>query len=143
MPYILTLLIFFSLFVEGADLGTFGTTFPIEEDDLLLVLQERLSNAEYDEVKKQEVMNAFVDSINVPKGRKLPKAVVAKSYAFDPTFVLQEDIKDNDGKIIIAKGSSVNPLEKTPTSRRLTIHRRVRHRPSFMGQEAHWKVDFG
>ncbi len=114
MPYFLMLLMFFSFSVEGADLGTFGTTFSIEEEDLILVLQERLSRVEQDPKKKQEMMNQFVEAIHAPKGRELPKALTPRIFFFDPTIVVKEEIKDSQGKTLVPKGTRVNPLEKTP-----------------------------
>jgi len=35
-----------------------------------------------------------------------------KTFYYDPTFVLQRNIRDAEGKILIPKGTTVNPLSK-------------------------------
>jgi len=115
------LFLFASPFVNAKDLGTYGTTFPIQEEDLIQVLQNRLSNAQYDEEKKMVIENAWLESIHNPKGIKLPKAIKPRIFEYDPTIVVQEDIKDADETIIIPKGTKINPLDRTGLGRSLLL----------------------
>ncbi len=110
MAYFLTLLLFCSANLSAKDFGVFGATFVIQEEDLIVVLQERLAKAKLEEKQILELQDAFIESVKNPKGKKLPKAIYPRIFEFDPTLCMQEDIKDQDGKIIVSKGMQFNPL---------------------------------
>lgn len=97
------------------DLGTYGEVFPIQEEDLLNILQERLKKARLG----GKITEVFVDSIENPKGNLYPKAKHARSFEFDPSLSLAQDIKDHHGNILLSKGTLVNPLEITSLSKDL------------------------
>jgi conjugal transfer pilus assembly protein TraW len=111
MPHLLIPLLLCSMLLSAKDFGTYGTTFSIAEEDLLLVLRERLAQTQWDEEKRDQIRNAFVKRIEVPKGRQLLKAEKLRVFEFDPSIVLQEDIKDHEGKAIVYKNTHINPLE--------------------------------
>ena len=46
----------------------------------------------------------------------ITKAIKQKEFYYDPTFVLEEEVHDHDGKIIHPKGTKINPLDKTSFS---------------------------
>jgi conjugal transfer pilus assembly protein TraW len=98
-----------SLYAE--DLGTFGVVFPIQEEDLLIVLQKRLEAATQDPHARKTIENKFIASIEAPKGIDLPRARNPRSYEFDPSMTLNADLNDHEGKLFFKKGSAVNPLE--------------------------------
>ena len=113
MAYFLAIFFLSIASLNAKDLGNYGTLFKITEEDLLMILNERLSKATIDEHKQEEIQKAFVKSIETPKGKTLPQAIKQRSFDFDPTIYLHEDLKDKEGKIILAKGSKVNPLDNT------------------------------
>jgi conjugal transfer pilus assembly protein TraW len=112
MAYFLSIFLSLSLLASAQDFGTFGTTFAIEEEDLILVLRKRLSKMEWDENSCFNLEKAFTKSIKNPKGKSFPKATCARIFNFDPTICLNEDIKDQTGKVIVQKGTRINPLER-------------------------------
>ena len=99
------------MFLSAKDFGNYGTVFHIAEENLLTVLRERLAKAQLDEEKRKLIRKAFVKSIQSPKGRTLPKADKLRVFEFDPTIRAQEDVKDHEGKVIISKGTQINPLD--------------------------------
>jgi conjugal transfer pilus assembly protein TraW len=111
MAYFIIALLFCTAILDANDLGTFGTTFPIAEEDFLIVLQERLAEANSDKDKQEKMQKTFVESVAHPKGIQLPRAKNQRTYEFDPTLYLREDIKDHEEHIIASKGTRINPLE--------------------------------
>lgn len=114
MSNLLIVFIFLTASLGAKDLGKFGETFPIQEDDLIEVLQDRLVQNKMDAKKKQEFEQTFVNSIKNPKGSCLPKAIQKRCFEFDPTIYVREDVKDQNGNIIIPKGTKINPLDSNP-----------------------------
>ncbi|MFI5343146.1 MAG: hypothetical protein ACHQUC_02885 [Chlamydiales bacterium] len=103
-PVLIALILFSS--VHAADLGTFGHTFPIEEQDILEYIKERILTASPEEKKKL----ANIQAISASKEVKLPQAIAYRCFFYDPTVMAHQDIKDSKGKVIVAKGISYNPL---------------------------------
>ncbi len=92
------------------DHGVHSQTFHIEEENLIDYLEARFKN----------------EPPRIIKAHSTPQAVAglkkAESYAvhyFDPTIILKDDIQDIEGKIIIPKGTSYNPLEHISLSQSL------------------------
>lgn len=110
MAYFLILL-FALAHLNAKDFGSYGTTYPISEESLLDVLKKRLHSVDFEE-KKKEWLSNFKHSIENPKGKKLPNAVTERKFLFDPSVIAHQDIHDLEGKIIISKGTKVNPLDR-------------------------------
>jgi conjugal transfer pilus assembly protein TraW len=111
MAYLLMLLWIFPLY--SIDLGTQGHTFPIAEIDLLELLQNRLGETSE---KKLALINATMEKrirkhIESPTPVPLPYAKHDRIFSFDPTITVKSEVKDDQGKVIIAKGTKYNPLE--------------------------------
>lgn len=112
MPNLLiSFFIFFACFFDGIqakNFGTLGHTYPIEERDLLEVIQEKLASRSEDEI----LSYVWQRQDFVPKPlKRLKECKKPRSFYFDPTVVLKEDILDAKGKVIIPKGTAYNPLE--------------------------------
>ena len=106
---------FGSLSAPVKDLGVHGHTYPIAERSLLEVIHEKLSHAEKS-VKLKELQQQFMrrakKSLRSPKAFvSLPHAHETKEYLFDPTYTQKEEVRDHEGRIIVASGTKVNPLE--------------------------------
>jgi conjugal transfer pilus assembly protein TraW len=112
MPYFLTTLLFVSFQIFAKDYGTYGATFDIQEEDFMLVLKNRLEDFRLDEKRKDEWQRAFVGSIENPRGKELPRAKASRKFEYDPTLLIRDDIRDHEGKLIVAKGTTINPLDK-------------------------------
>lgn len=104
---------FFSI-LEGKDFGTFGHTFPIKEKSLKEVLQEKAGALSQEEVrrgcenlaekiKKEETLFKKISHIK--------EAEHYRSFVYDPSISLEEDILDDKGEALFPKGMKVNPLE--------------------------------
>lgn len=100
------LLMVIANFAHAKDLGTFGHTFDIAEKDLLTVIETKLQNVDlstYHEKLRKQVL----EPNRIPN---ITKAQNNTSRKFDPTVILDEDILDENGKVLYAKGFAINPL---------------------------------
>lgn len=106
--------LFVTLKAKAVDLGTFGNSFAIKEDDLQEHLIKKLDSLDQDKLAEYQkaIANQTVQSIKKPKAVKgISKANKYGQRFFDPTFVVGEDIYSASGKLLYAKGSKLNPLE--------------------------------
>lgn len=98
------------------DLGTVAHTFEIHEQNLLEVIQSKLNALEQSGQMaghQQQVQQQVKKSIERP--RPVAGLTVATRYAsklYDPSFVLDADIKDHVGNMIGQKGTKYNPLDQ-------------------------------
>lgn len=111
-------LLFFEL--HAKDLGTYGTTFPIQEENFIDVLQARIVNFE-EQNGAVFIADKLSKGILNPKGISLPKATAYRSFIYDPSFLLAADIEDHEGTIIAHKGTTVNPLTLTPLTKSMVF----------------------
>jgi conjugal transfer pilus assembly protein TraW len=109
--------------VEAEDLGTVGPTYAIEEPHLLTAIEQQLQQKETSgELARLEARarERVVDSIEHPK--PLPGITPtrsARSFYFDPSIVVRENITDAKGNILVTAGTRQNPLTVTSLSKRL------------------------
>ena len=103
---------------SAKDYGQQGATFPVMEVDLLRVIEARLQAAQASGriAAMQQDMQRKAD---LRVRRPLPVAGITiarqrRAWTFDPSITVQQDITDGRGRLIIAKGTRVNPLNTVP-----------------------------
>lgn len=100
---------------QADEIGIVGPTYDIAEPDLLEVIQSRLYQMEEsgELAKKQgEYQGRVVGAIEKPKPAPGLKATATKrTFYYDPTMILDHDIRGDDGSILFARGLKVNPLD--------------------------------
>ncbi len=116
-----TWLIFFFLIemclraAQAKDLGTFGAMFPIEENNLLDVIQARLAKLQQEgtlERHQQNIQSKVKKRIERPQAVEgIIHTVQPRTYTFDPSITVTKDLKDHQGTVFYQKGQQVNPLE--------------------------------
>ena len=96
------------------DLGVYGETFPLQEANLLTVLQDRLQKMEktgdlhhHQQTLAQQAAARVRQPIAVP----LLNTVKARQWTYDPRLIVAKDIKDARGHLVAAKGTVINPLD--------------------------------
>lgn len=104
---------------HAKDFGVVGHSYEIIEQDIIEYIKQKLENQDLDAINKgmqEKVRERF----------ERPEAVVGikdskenREYYYDPTFVLDHDIKDPNGQLIHEKGKVINPLSKVPLSNAL------------------------
>jgi len=97
------------------DYGQHGTLWPVIEPDLLQQIQARLKRLEASgETARlnQRLKQRTIARINRPAPvAGVTHAASLHSWQFDPSISAERDIADDKGRIIIARGTRVNPLD--------------------------------
>jgi len=111
-------------YLLAENLGVYGQIYSIAEPDLLSSIHAKLlayqNNGELAEMEK-DLKDRAQQSILRPT----PVSGINDALAGDkpivsyytPTLVLQNDILDQNGKILFSKGTSINPLDKNTTEK--------------------------
>src|SRR5437899_1150160 len=109
--------------VRAGDLGTVGPTYEIEEPHLLTAIEQRLRQKEKSgELARLEAdaKQRVVDSIENPKPLPgITRTASARSFYFDPSIVVRENITDAKGNILVPAGTRQNPLTVVSLSKHL------------------------
>src|SRR5262249_45885858 len=108
---------------RAVELGTIGPTYPIAEVDFLEFIKQRLREKERTgELAKleEQARTRSIESVRNPKPvGGLSPATSARTYYYDPTFVLDRNLLDEQGRLLFAAGTKKNPLEVVAMSKRL------------------------
>lgn len=102
---------------ESGDFGVRGPVQPIAEPDLIAVMQAKVQTIDWDskvEGAKGRMWN------NVPMVT-LPEAIKTQLRRVDATVVATQDIKAQDGAVIVPAGKRVNPLSLRPWTQSLIV----------------------
>jgi len=108
---------------QALDLGTIGPTYRIEEPHLLADIERRLLDKERTgELRRlmDEARTRGVDAVRFPEpvsGVQVTSR--ARTFYFDPTFTLDRNLVDAQGRLMFAAGIRKNPLEIVSLSKRL------------------------
>lgn len=97
------------------DYGTRGHTFQIKERSLLDAIEEKLKVAQENGTIKN-LQKKFQDKVKQKISRPTTISDIyhvanSRERIFDPTYTQQSDVKDYLGRIIVSKGTTVNPLD--------------------------------
>jgi conjugal transfer pilus assembly protein TraW len=112
-----------SFAAHAQDLGIIGPVYPIAEPSLLEVILARLRDAEATGVLarlQRDAQARAKHQIEQPAVIvKLTKTTKARSFYYDPSIVVPYAITDADGRLIVAPGTRVNPLDTVSMSKQL------------------------
>lgn len=100
----------------GKDFGLRGELFPIVEENLILVLQKRLSsNPSHNPV--QPLLKKIEEKAKHPKLKFVPpNATKNRTFHYDPSYTVPASIKNEKGIVIVQQGTKINPLKHLPLS---------------------------
>ncbi len=107
--------------VFETDLGVVGPTYDIREPDLLEEIQAKLqakqASGELARMQEEGRKRAMA-SVREPKAVEgVSKTMVAKTRFWDPSIVIQENVVDEKGRVLIPKGTVANPLDHMQMSK--------------------------
>ena len=109
--------------VRAMDLGQIGPTYSIAETHLLKDIERRLRDKERSGELARLMENVRSRSVASVRDPSPVSGVVAtqapRTFYVDPTFVLDRNIVDTQGRLLFAAGTRKNPLEVVSLSRRL------------------------
>lgn len=104
---------------EVKDYGKYGTTYPVEEENLLEVIEARLKSPEVQKRIKSMLGKARDEMYKLTKyDGMISRAEEDRVYRIDPSLTLDADITDHEGNVIFAKGSTFNPADHVPLTGR-------------------------
>lgn len=108
---------------NAENLGTVGPVYSIKEPDLLVQIQKKLNDkqasGEIDRRNKEAQEHARSLIENPLPVAEIKTVATPRTFFFDPSIVIEKDITDQSGRVIVAAGTKVNPLDKISLSRRL------------------------
>ncbi len=104
-------LIVIPLEAQAKDFGIEGHTYQIIEEDFLEVIAGKIKKTNWDEVNKkiQTKTKEYVERPTAVLG--ITRAKESKEFFYDPSYVLTQDIRDQNNQIIHKAGIEVNLLE--------------------------------
>ena len=99
---------------NAVDFGVIGKTWEIKERDAVEEIQDNLKVMEkagqlddHNQIIKEKVE----ERVRNPKPLNIKRTEVARVFSYDPSIILNEDLKDAKGVIFYKKGTRVNPLD--------------------------------
>lgn len=101
--------------LSAKDLGTFGQTFPILEENLLSFIQAKIyalkengELAQHQKIISEKVVKVIERPVPV---EGLIRTLESRRFYYDPSITVPYDLKDHKGVIFHRAGTTVNPLE--------------------------------
>lgn len=113
---LLVLSLFGSQCVMAKVLGVHGKTYPIGEQDLVQVIEVKLStmqkNGKFSELEKTVKARAQAATERPVPVAGVSKTVTERKFFFNPSITVAENLYDHQGQLIHQKGSILNPLDQ-------------------------------
>ena len=108
---------------QAVDHGQMGETWPVIESDLMAVIKARLDRAQASGTL-DELNQRFAAKVQQRVLRPVPvsgisRAEVTRTWEFDPSIVVESDVRDHQGNLIAAAGQRVNPLAASALTKKL------------------------
>lgn len=102
---------------QAKDFGLYGHDFEIAEPNMLSEITSQVRALE-DKGKIDAINQDFIKRVKKhilePNPLSLKKVKETVSYPYYPSVTLNEDITDANNQVLIAKGTSINALDKMP-----------------------------
>jgi conjugal transfer pilus assembly protein TraW len=108
---------------HAESLGTYGASYRIKERDAIAVMKEavkrKLANGGEQQMIKgaQDRYIASLNDVDTPKGITLAKT--SNTRFVDLTETVKENYTDGQGRLIVAAGTRINPLQIMPLTYKL------------------------
>lgn len=107
----------------AVSLGVIGPTYPISEphflEQLLARLREKEQSGELARAQREALDRATASVMNPRPVEGLRTVRFPRTFYVDPTFTLDRNITDQQGRVLFPTGTRKNPLEVVSLSRRL------------------------
>lgn len=109
--------------LNAKSLGVHGVIYPIEEQDPVALIEQKLKVMEDSGELKQrslELQKKARASVERPKPVEgIIRASQGRIFTFDPSYEVKADLKDHLGRTFAKKGTKINPLEAVSLSQKL------------------------
>lgn len=108
---------------RAEDLGTIGQTYAIEEPHLLHYIEQTLRDKEKTgelASLEEQAKSRVIESIRNPRPLAgIRPTQTARTFYFDPSIKVEQNITDDKGNIVVPAGTAKNPLELVSLSKHL------------------------
>lgn len=108
------------------NVGIMGETYPIIEIDFLDYLYSRIEmmqkNGEWESIQNHAKQSAIHYRNRPTQVTGITRTTTHKNWVYDPSIILDHDVKTPDGKLIAKQGTVVNPLNFMPLSKTLIFY---------------------
>lgn len=115
MSIVIVFLVWPMQFSNSKDFGRHGRVFLIEEIDMTdFILSKIKSMTENGELQKhqEDFRKKVLKSVMRPKEvQGIISTIKERKYHYDPSYKLEEDVRDQNGKLIYPKGKRINPFD--------------------------------
>ena len=105
------------------DLGRVGPVWPVAEPDLLALIQSRLqekqASGELARIQKDFEVRSRRSIESPAPVTGLVRTRAPRSFLFDPTVTAPDTVRDPEGRVLVAAGTRINPLDYVGLSRPL------------------------
>ena len=109
----------------AADYGKIGPTYLVHEPDMLAWIEQRVAakvaSGEALRHQQQQAEKIKHKLHNPEPLRSVTRARKPRTLYYDPTFVVEENITDDGGRILVAAGTTINPLDRVGLHRPLVF----------------------
>lgn len=113
----------FAGIASAQDLGVIGPVYPIAEPSLLEVILSKLRDAETSghlARLQRDAQSRATQAVQNPQPlTNVKKTRTARTFYYDPSIVVPYAISDGEGRVIVAPGTKVNPLDTVSLSKHL------------------------
>jgi conjugal transfer pilus assembly protein TraW len=104
--------------VNAKSFGIVGEVFPVAEKSFLVLIAERLRALEASgqlQALNERWVNTVALHANRPTPLNLGRATYTSKHTYVPAITLSQDIAGSEGRLLYARGTQVNALEKLPS----------------------------
>lgn len=109
--------------VIARDHGQIGETWAVSEPDMMTLIKARLetakANGQLDALNREFVAKAKAKVMRPVPVSGIGTAIEDKSWTYDPSIILENDIADHKGQMIARAGQRYNPLDHVALSQDL------------------------
>lgn len=99
---------------HAKNLGVWGATFPVAEQDIKEFIFSRLrtmqQNGELDKINASFIRNVKTHTLRPKPVEGITTTDRPQTFYYDPTYILQKTITDDRGNVIARAGTTINPL---------------------------------
>lgn len=111
--------------VGAVDYGKIGPTYEVTEPDMLAWIEkrvaEKVASGEALRYQQQQAEKIKRKLLNPAPLGSVTRASRNRTQYYDPTFTVDENITDDRGQILVAAGTTINPLDRVGLSRPLVF----------------------
>jgi conjugal transfer pilus assembly protein TraW len=107
------------------DLGRVGPVYPVAEPDLLELIEARLKakqkSGELARIEREFLLRSrqAIESPRPVEG--LVRTRMPRTFYYDPSVTVPDAVRDHEGRVLVAAGTRVNPLDYVSLSNHLVF----------------------